>query len=176
MTTHITKGDVLSIPLLKIAFENEQYGDLFDAFILNVNRGVEVEVPVLINKLIERTVHYRGVSMTYRTIAFDFAWAILEENPHLWNDKERETGFSDLASHWKEFYPEDDGQSEHYEVATLEYGEYFVSAMDMIFVKNEIPKDYIPHFSYATYVFFKRWQFQYNDRVIADFKEAMSNE
>jgi hypothetical protein len=175
MTTHITKGEVLSIPLLKIAFENEQYEYLFDEFILNVNRGVEVEVPILINKLIERVVHYRGFSMTYRTIAFDFAWAILEENPHLWNDKERETGFSDLASHWNEFYPVDNGQTEDYEVATLEYADYFVSAMDMIFLNNEIPKEYIPLFSYATYVFFKHWQFQYNDGVIADFKEALDN-
>jgi len=149
----ITQDKILSIPIFKMGFEMENHKAQLETFVNDINLGKGLDVKSIIHDLIEMAVANCRTSLGYRTVAYDFAWAVLEANPSLWNKEEIENNYSMLDDHWKEFYPEDDGTFDDYDVCSLDEAEYFIHAMKMI-SENEIMPEKKPMFSYATYLFF----------------------
>ncbi|MFZ4415007.1 MAG: hypothetical protein ACOYOV_18115 [Bacteroidales bacterium] len=150
----ITKENLLSIPIFNFGFELKSYKSHLESFLNDINKGRELEVTTIIHDLISLTVGFCGYSKSYRTVSFDFAWAVLDAHPSLWTQVERDRNYCQLSDHWLEFYPECDGTFDNYDVASLEELQYFTFAINML-IDNEIEEEYMPVFSYAIYLFFK---------------------
>ena len=78
-----------------------------------------------------------------------------------------------MGNHEAEFYPEFDNKG--YDVATLDYGEYLVTGLNML-NNNVLNKYELPIFSYSLFVFFERWKFQFNEETISEVKEKLKEE
>jgi hypothetical protein len=148
----ITKEQLLTIPAFKIGFASTLYCNYIDKFIANVNIGIAEDVKVVLNQLIAIAVENCGISIGARTVAYDFAQAVLTEHTALWNEEERAENFVCILHHWTEFSTEDLDNFLEYDITGMSIGEYYVLAMSMLL--EDIRKDWIPAFSYATYIFF----------------------
>jgi hypothetical protein len=163
--------DVMNNPLLKIGFSSKLFSDHLIPFVENVNKVGAANKAEIIGYLLKEACSYCGISLTYRTIFYDLAWAVLEKSPEYWDEEEKENGFSDIGSHW-DFYPEYKGEFDDYDVGTLEYGEYFVGCMGILEWKPARP-DY---FCYGMFIFFDFWKFQYNPEEEKRFAEVLTEE
>lgn len=170
---NITKKIVLKNKVLKLGFSAALYKSNLDLFVLYANEGAKIDPKIVLHELLRLYCHYCGVSYTYRTVFYDFSWAVLEINPQFWNEEETENGFSDMGNHDAEFYPE--FNSKGYDVATLDYGEYLVTGLNML-NNNVLNKNELSIFSYALFVFFERWKFQFNEDIISEVKEKLKEE
>ncbi len=93
-----------------------------------------------------------GISIGARTVAYDFAQAVLTEHAELWNEEEKAENFVSILHHWTEFSTEDLDSFLKYDITGMNIGEYYVLAMSMFL--EDIRKEWVPAFSYATYIFF----------------------
>jgi len=173
--TEITQADIRSNKVLKLCFSRVMYKDKLESFLTAVNEGAKTDPATILRELLVLYEYYCEVSLGYRTVYFDFAWAVLENNPQFWTQNEKENKLSDLPVHIDHFYPENSGKHKEYDVATLNYGEYFVIGMNIISGKR-IGEKVRPMFCYAMYLFFKQWSFQYNKEVLDEVREALDEE
>lgn len=148
----ITKEQLLSIPTFEIGFASTLYCNYIDEFLVNVNKGIALDVKVVLNQLIAIAVENCGISIGARTVAYDFAQAVLTEHTALWNEEERLENFVSILHHWTEFSTEALDNFLSYDITSMSIGEYYVLAMSMLI--EDIRKDWVPAFSYATYIFF----------------------
>lgn len=149
-----TKEQLLSIPTFKIGFASTLYCNYIDEFLANVNLGITWDVKDVLNKLISIAVENCGISIGERTVTFDMANDVLNAHPSLWNEEEQSENMASILDHWTEFTSEDLNVFLTYDITGMNIGEYFVLAMSMLL--EYIPKDCIPAFSYATYIFFSK--------------------
>lgn len=168
----INKELVLANPVLKRGFNSKLYNGLLSSFIEYANKGAEADKTSIIGYLLKRAFKYCGISKTYFTIYYDFAWAILEKTPEIWNDEEKENGFSDIGSHMN-LFPEYDNKFDSYDVATLNYGEVLIGSLNILKEDETEHKDY---FCYAIYVYFDYWKFQYNNEIRLEVKAEIEEE
>jgi hypothetical protein len=152
--TKITQENIDSIPFLKTTFESRLYRKLLPVFMDYANQGAIMDVKTGMHDLLELACQYCGISLTYRTVAFDFAWALLSSVPEYWTDEERASVFCDLNDHIQEFYPENNGRFDDYDVAVLSEEDYFSVAVQMI-KDREVEAEKLPIFCYAGYLFFE---------------------
>jgi hypothetical protein len=82
----ITKEEILQIPVLNFCFRSKFYKDYLDSFVQDINTGQHIDVYCIMHYLIKAVINYCGISLTYRTVAYDFAWAVLAANKSLWNE------------------------------------------------------------------------------------------
>jgi len=148
----LSKEQLLSIPTFEIGFASTLYCNYIDEFLVNVNKGIALDVKVVLNLLIAIAVQNCGISIGARTVAYDMANSILNAHPSLWNEEEQSENMASILHHWTEFSSEDLNRFLEYDITGMNIGEYFVLAMSMLL--EDIPKDCIPAFSYATYIFF----------------------
>jgi hypothetical protein len=169
----ITKENITANRLLELGFSRLKYAGYLDLFIQEANKGNKAEKTDIIGQLIKQACKYCGISAGYRTAFYDLAWAVLQVNPDLWNEEEKEYGVSNLSAHY-DLYPEYNDEFDEYDVSTLNNGEYFVICMDLI--SNE-KQEHLDYFCYAMFVFFELWKMQYNnDELFAEVLEAINEE
>jgi len=169
----ITKELVLKNKVLKLGFSSALYKSDLDLFVHYANEGAKIDSKMVLHELLRLHCHYCGLSYTFRTVLYDFAWSVLDINPQFWNEEETENGFSDIGNHETEFYPEFDNKG--YDVATLEYGEYLVTGLNML-KNNDLNKNELPVFCYALFVFFDRWKFKFNKEIISQVRGILKEE
>ena len=91
--SNITNKLVLKNKVLKLGFSNILYKSDLDLFVLYANEGAKVDPKNVLHELLRLHCRFCGVSYGYRTVLYDFAWAVLDINPQFWNDEETENGF-----------------------------------------------------------------------------------
>lgn len=168
----VTVEKVLKNKIMKVGFKCPIYSPYLEEFTEWANQGSTLDPVEVMRELVIIFEAHCGVSKGIRTVAFDFAWAVMDENPQFWSDEEKEKGFSDFPRHIKIIYPELDPKTENYDVSTMEYGDYFIAAMDFCFVWR-LEERVKPHFCYAMYRFFNRWSFQIGKEEVESAKESI---
>lgn len=148
----ISKEQLRTIPAFRIGFASSLYCTYIDEFVAHLNIGIALDVKVVLNQLIAIAVENCGISIGARTVAYDFAQAVLTEHTALWNEEERADNFVSILHHWTEFSTEDLDSFLKYDITGMNIGEYYVLAMSMLL--EDIRKEWVPAFSYATYIFF----------------------
>jgi hypothetical protein len=168
----VTVKHVMKNKIMKLGFKSPLYAPYLDEFIQLINLGAQKDPLEVMRELIKLYERYCEVSYGLRTVFFDFAWAVLDDNPQFWNEEEKENGFSDLAAHMTEIYPELDPKTLNKDVASMEYGMYFINAMDLCF-KAPLEDQVKPNFCYAMLKFFDRWSFQMGKEELEETKEFL---
>ncbi len=154
----VTKEDIFSIPVFKFTFESDKYKPILTDFLNLINRGSEIPNTEIIRALLSEYINNIGISKGYRTVFYDFAWAVLENSPELWNDKEKQSGASQLDVHITDYFP-DFQESDNDDVAILTEDEYLDIGFDIL-EEGEMDNKLRSGFCYAMYVFIKRWDFE----------------
>ena len=155
----VTVEKVLKNKIMRVGFKSTLYSPYLQQFTDLVNSGMSKDPMEVLRDMMVVYSRYIHVSRGMRTVAFDFAWAVLDQNPQFWNEEEKSNGFSNLPSHQFQIYPELDSEAKNADIATLEYGEYFVYAMDLCFIRG-LEDSCKNSFCYSMYRFFERWSFQ----------------
>jgi hypothetical protein len=168
---NITKGIVLKNKILQLGFKSSLYKADLDRFVSFVNLGAKIDTKIVMHELLRKSCYYCGLSSTYRTLFYDFAWAVLDINPQFWNEEEKENGFSDMSG--IDFYPDFDDKG--YDTDTLEYGEYFIAALNLL-KENEMDETMESIFCYGLFIFMERWKFQFNKEVMTNSMEVIKEE
>ncbi len=148
----LTKEQLLSIPTFEIGFASTLYCNYIDEFLVNVNKGIALDVNVILKLLIAIAVLNCDISIEARTVAYDMANSVLNAHPSLWNEEEQSENMASILHHWTEFSSEDLNLFLEYDITGMNIGEYYVLAMSMLL--EDIRKEWVPAFSYATYIFF----------------------
>lgn len=168
----LTKEIVNKNKVLSLAFSYRPFKDLLSDFILQANKAIDLDPTFMIRELLRSYVKYGKGSAGYRTMLFDFAWAVYEQHPELWSDEEREEGFSDLAARCTDIYPEMDPEMADLDVFPFGYGQYFAVGIDFCF-NARIDDDIRPLICRSMYIFFERWSFQYNEEILEETTEEL---
>lgn len=153
----IQKINIISIPIFKLAFETNRYQNHLDLYTELVNNGSKIPTTEIIKILLQEYIKNIGISLSHRTIYFDFAWAVLENSPELWNEEEKVSGFCQLTNHIHEYFSDyEDAIND--DVTILDTGEYFSIGWGLL--NDEINQSPLKEaFSYAMYIFFKNWDY-----------------
>lgn len=175
----ITADQVMKNKILKLGFTCRLYAPYLDEFTEAVNMGAQLDPFEVMREMVIIYEKFGGISMGIRTVALDFAWAVMDENPQYWTDEERQNGYSDFPSHLDRIHPELDSKTHNHDVATMEYGEYFIAGMDFCFLWP-LEERLRPHFCHAMFRFFNRWSFQMDKEQVAlakdELRERMAND
>lgn len=154
----VTMDRLLAIPAFNKAFEYQQYKDVQESFLQNINKGSEIAPSMLLGLLIHEYCDNCGISLGRRTILYDFAWSVIDEHPELWSVEEIKNGYYLLSDHFKDFCPGYDESYDKFDVAIMNAGEYLVGGFNLL--KEDILKpDLKSACSYAMFTFFKNGDF-----------------
>ena len=174
----ITNEEILQIPIINLIFSREEFKEYLDTFVKDVNKGKDMGVKKLLALLIEEYCKYCGISLGYRTIVFDFAYAILNQHHELWSEEDKEEGYI-LGFDFKKFYPEYDTVLDEYDITRLECWQYIVYSLNLL-IDNELGDESKLAFSYAFYNFvkdfFKRTLLNNTEERIAEELKVISKE
>lgn len=163
----LTQETIHNNKALALGFSYSAFSPLLPNFMLEVNKGADLEPAYMVQELLKLYVQYGKGSAGYRTILFDFAWAVYEQQPELWSDEEREEGFSDLAARCNEIYPDLDPEMADLDVLSFSYGQYFAVGIDFCF-NSKIDQSIRPLICRSMFIFFERWSFQYNEEILEE--------
>jgi len=174
----ITKEEILQIPIIGLVFSREEFKGYLETFVEDVNKGKYIDVEKLLAIMIEEYSKYCGISLGYRTVVFDYAYAILDQHHELWSEEEKEKGYI-LALDFKKFYPEYDNALDEYDITRLECWQYIVYSLNLL-IDNELGDESKLAFSYAFYNFvkdfFKRTLLNNTEEKIAKELKVISKE
>jgi hypothetical protein len=171
-TFHLTEQEVLTNRILKLGFGHRFFSPYLKAFVDYSNMSAEMDSKDIMRDMLGIFEMYGNISISYRTAALDFAWSVHQANPQNWNEEERETEYADIYAHLYDLRPGLDPKIVEKDIATLEYGSYFVIGMDICFIDliEEILK---PSICRSMYEFFKQWSGQFDDAVIEEARAEM---
>ncbi|MFZ4798478.1 MAG: hypothetical protein ACOYMA_13355 [Bacteroidia bacterium] len=160
----ITKEEILAIPAFKLVFAKETFSPYLADFISDINKGREVDIQTILGLLIKEYCNYCGISKGDRTIFYDFAGELLQQHPALWNEEEKECGYSFIDNHYKDFYPEYDNALDEYDIAILEDWQYVLYGMEFL-IGYDLNEEVRPGYSYAMFNFIKNYADIFDEEI-----------
>lgn len=128
----ISKETVNSNPFIKQLLTAPEYTSQAAQILNDTITGSELDRKCIIAHLLKLACAYCGISLGYRTLLYDFAWAVLNHTPEYWSPQEIENEMSDLSSRIGEFYTEYHGELDQYDVTTMSVDEYLDTAIEFL--------------------------------------------
>lgn len=139
-----------AIPAFEHSFKEERFKNEAETFLGHVNTCVSKNIKDVIGDLLKCACEYKLEIPLYKSIFFDLAWSVLENNRALWTKEEKLEGYSDIDLHWQ-LYPQYDGSFDDYESVVLTPKDYFEGVMELM---SQEDLSYKAEVCFSLYVFF----------------------
>ncbi len=154
MEKQFKKEYLLQVSPFKELALRQTYAQHYDTITHFIQIAQPIEPAQIIGKLFQKACYYCGKSATWRTILYGFAESVLTVHEELRNEQEIAESRIFLHDHFKRFYPEYQGEFEHYDITLLQPAEEWFYAFKM-WQDGFVPKELKPAFFYGMYCNFK---------------------
>ncbi|WCL50727.1 hypothetical protein [Leptospira sp. GIMC2001] len=147
----MTKEKLMQNSIFRKIWERETLSEIMDQILMQAMIGLTKDKKSILVFHLEKVLEYLGISITYRTVFFDFGANILRINKDLWTDKEKEEDFPMLDNHWN-LLSNYNGEFDNEDIANLNLGQYVANGIKIFLELHEEEK---PNFAYAFIDFFQ---------------------
>ena len=171
----ITTYTIESNRLLSYAFSRRSYYPLRAEFIEHSNLGIYIDRKETLQNLIKMACQFSTTNFNYQILFIDLADMLYSRSEHLWNDAEKRADFTSIDNHYKEFYPEYQGQLHYPSSFYLDFGPKFMLIIKLLKtgVIADADKKYL---CFAAFDYFNYWQIRYSDSFMATFMKSIATE